>query len=55
MAQLYRDECGRLTNVFGSWDTPIKILCKICSDKPKHELRSAIYLRINGHRRISDD
>jgi len=33
MAHLRCDECGSSdTNAFGSWDTPIKILCKKCSD-----------------------
>ena len=36
MALLRCDECGSSdTNAFGSWDTPIKILCKKCSDKKK--------------------
>jgi len=34
MAHLKCDECGSSdTNAFGSWDTPIKILCKKCSEK----------------------
>lgn len=34
MAHLRCDECGSSdTNAFGSWNTPIKILCKKCSDK----------------------
>lgn len=33
MAQLYCDKCGKLTNTFGSWDTPFKILCIECSRK----------------------
>lgn len=33
MAHLRCDECGSSdTNAFGSWDTPIKILCKKCSE-----------------------
>lgn len=33
MAHLRCDKCGSSdTNAFGSWDTPIKILCKKCSD-----------------------
>lgn len=36
MAHLKCDECGSSdTNTFGSWDTPIKILCKKCSDKKR--------------------
>jgi hypothetical protein len=36
MAHLRCDECGCSdTNAFGSWDTPIKILCKKCSDIQK--------------------
>ena len=36
MALLKCDECGSSdTNAFGSWDTPIKILCTKCSDKKK--------------------
>ena len=36
MAHLKCDECGSSdTNSFGSWDTPIKILCAKCSDKKR--------------------
>lgn len=36
MAHLRCDECKSSdTNAFGSWDTPIKILCKNCSDKKR--------------------
>ena len=41
MAYLRCDECGSSdTNAFGSWDTPIKILCKKCSEKKKNEQQS---------------
>ena len=30
MANLRCDECGGSTNAYGSWDTPIKILCEKC-------------------------
>lgn len=34
MAHLRCDECGSSdTDAFGGWDTPIKILCKKCSNK----------------------
>lgn len=33
MANLRCDKCGGSTDHFGSWDTPIKILCKECSIK----------------------
>ncbi|MFW5847296.1 MAG: hypothetical protein ACOCVF_00055 [bacterium] len=34
MALLRCDECGSNdTNCFGSWDTPIKIICKNCAEK----------------------
>ena len=33
MDHLRCDECGGSTDSFGSWDTPIKILCSKCSDK----------------------
>jgi hypothetical protein len=36
MAHLRCDECGSSdTNAFGSWDTPIKILCVKCSNTKK--------------------
>lgn len=36
MAHLRCDECGSGdTNAFGSWGTPITILCKKCNDKKK--------------------
>lgn len=31
MALLRCDKCGGSTNHFGSWDTPIRILCEECS------------------------
>lgn len=36
MAHLRCDKCGGPTNSFGSWDTPIKILCGKCG-KPKEK------------------
>jgi len=33
MALLPCDKCGKSTNTFGSWDTPITILCEECSKK----------------------
>lgn len=34
MAFLRCDNCGSSdTNTFGSWDTPITILCKKCSEE----------------------
>jgi len=35
MAHLRCDKCGGSTNTFGSWDTPIKVVCKKCYDKEK--------------------
>lgn len=35
MAYLRCDKCKGSTNIFGSWNTPIKILCKKCCDKEK--------------------
>jgi hypothetical protein len=38
MANLRCDECGSSdTNTFGSWDTPIKVLCKNCSKKKNNK------------------
>ena len=37
MANLRCDECGGSTNSFGSWSTPVKILCETCSEKNKIE------------------
>lgn len=31
MAHLPCDNCGGATNTFGSWDTPIKIICEKCA------------------------
>lgn len=33
MAKLPCDICGGPTNTYGSWDTPIKIVCAECADK----------------------
>lgn len=35
MAYLLCDKCGKITTHQGSWDTPIKILCKNCSNVKK--------------------
>lgn len=32
-AWLRCDECGASTNTYGSWDTPIKIVCEKCAKK----------------------
>jgi ribosomal protein L37E len=38
MAHLKCDKCGSGdTNAFGSWNTPIKILCKKCGNKKRYE------------------
>jgi len=36
MAYLPCDKCGALTDHMGSWDTPIRILCKECSIKSRN-------------------
>lgn len=42
MALLRCDKCGSNdTNTFGSWDTPIKILCGKCTKK-KYEAKSKV-------------
>jgi hypothetical protein len=45
MAHLRCDECGSSdTNAFGSWNTPIKILCKKCSDNNKSYLPDIVVI-----------
>jgi hypothetical protein len=49
MAHLRCDECGSSdTNAFGSWDTPIKILCGKCSDKKKKKQTTKDLPKDNG-------
>jgi hypothetical protein len=38
MAYLPCDECGKITTHQGSWDTPIRILCKKCTKNKSEKI-----------------
>jgi len=44
MANLRCDECGGGTNSYGSWDTPVKIICEKCNKENEMEKRQDLVI-----------
>jgi len=38
------DECGRPTGYYGSWDAPIRIICKDCAQAQRKEETFSLWL-----------